>query len=69
MATEESPAVPPAPNPEVAATPPPTPIEEVQAPVVEGTPCDPEGARGRTVEEVDLRCVRDADGDLVWQIN
>jgi len=40
----------------------------VQFPVVEGRRCSPEGAKGRTADGVDLRCVRDDDGDLVWQI-
>ena len=62
---------PPAPSPDVAATPPPDPTEsgEVQGPVVEGEPCDPEGALGLTVDDVSLRCVRLEDDRIVWQIN
>jgi hypothetical protein len=57
--------------PGLAATQPPapSPSEVVQSPVVVGRPCRPEGAKGRTSDAVDLRCVKDADGDLVWQIN
>lgn len=69
MATDQSPIVPMPPDPDLAATPPPSPIQEVQFPVVQGTPCDPEGAKGLTDKDVDLQCVKDHDGDLRWQIN
>ena len=39
-----------------------------QEPVEEGEPCEPEGAVGETVDDVELRCVRGADGSLRWQI-
>ena len=57
------------PNPELQATPPPAPVGEVQGPVVKGLPCSPEGAKGETLQDVALRCAKDDDGDLVWQIN
>ena len=70
MAVDET-AVPPEPpkGPDLAATLPPSPIDEVQSPVVVGRPCDPKGAKGRTRDDVELRCAVDDDGDLVWQIN
>ncbi len=71
MATGPTSSAPPS-DPGLAATPSPpaaSPSESVQSPVVEGRPCSPEGAKGQTSNHVDLRCVKDADGDLVWQIN
>jgi hypothetical protein len=55
--------------PDPAATPRPTTDDEPQESVIEGEPCDPEGAPGLTDEDVALICVRDDDGRLVWQIN
>ena len=73
MAPEESkqiPSEPAAPNPELASPVPPVPPSAgaVQRPVVVGERCQPEGAPGRTADDVELKCVRDRDGALVWQI-
>ena len=64
------PSEPPAPSPDEASTPPaPTATDDVQGPVVEGEPCEPENALGVTADGVSLRCVRQEDGGLVWQLN
>jgi hypothetical protein len=57
------------PSPDPNASPLPSSTDVVQHPVVEGGPCEPEGALGRTVDDVALRCLRGEDGRLVWQIN
>ncbi|HET6534000.1 MAG TPA: hypothetical protein VFH03_25755, partial [Actinoplanes sp.] len=59
----------PAPEPDPNASPLPSGTDAVQHPVLEGAPCEPEGALGRTVDDVALRCVRGEDGRPVWQIN
>jgi hypothetical protein len=69
IATDEVPPEPPPTSPTLNLTPPPSAVDEVQFPVVEGAPCSPEGAQGLTSEQVELRCEKDDDGDLVWQIN
>ena len=68
IAPAEDAPVPPEPDPGVAATLPPSSIAPVQSPAVEDESCDPEGAEGLTSDGVELRCVLDAGGDLVWQI-
>jgi hypothetical protein len=42
---------------------------EVQQEVVAGEPCDPPGALGETVDDVEVSCVRGPDGRPSWQIN
>jgi hypothetical protein len=50
-----------------ATSPTPTP-SEVQEGVVPGEPCDPPGAVGRTIDDVEVHCKR--AGDIaIWQIN
>jgi hypothetical protein len=70
IATGQTPPEPPpaSPNPGLAAPSPPAP-SGVQSPVVVGRPCDPDGAKGLTLDLIELVCVLDRDGDLVWQIN
>ena len=68
IAPAEDAPVPPEPDPGVAATLPPSSIAPVQSPAVEDESCDPEGAEGLTSDGVELRCVLDAGGELVWQI-
>ncbi len=67
---ETRPAVPPSVPPvaDPAATPAPMPTE-VQQEVVAGEPCDPPGALGETVDDVEVSCVRGPDGRPSWQIN
>ena len=47
----------------------PTPsAAEVHGNVVVGDECNPLDARGVTVDDIAVRCDRDSDGDLIWQI-
>ena len=46
----------------------PSPSDEVQEPVREGDECRPAGARGRTAEGEDVRCVREWPRRLRWRI-
>lgn len=64
----------PAPEPTLTSTRPglvgpSVPDETVQGPVEVGDRCKPAGARGLTADDRRVRCVRDDDGDLRWQIN
>ena len=66
--TPRAPAAPPE-TPGLTTDPPlPSPRDDVQAPVKVGDKCDPEDARGRTATGTPVRCVRDDDGDLRWEI-
>ena len=48
----------------------PTPsASEVQRNAEVGKQCDPEDANGVTADDIAVRCVRDSDGNLVWQID
>jgi hypothetical protein len=48
----------------------PTPsASEVQGNAEVGKKCDPEDANGVTADDIAVRCVRDSDGNLVWQID
>jgi hypothetical protein len=56
------------PDPGIIGTVAPSPVETVQGPVTVGEECEPEGAPGITADDRKVRCVRNDDGDLRWQI-
>jgi hypothetical protein len=54
-------------GPDLALHPTPS-ASEVQGNAEVGNKCDPEDAGGITAEDIAVHCVRDGDGNLIWQI-